>query len=81
MFVGLFQDEMFLRLNDEDRAAIRKEYGTPLFEPMPGRPMRSYVLVPRYVLKSPRLLRTWLTKGMEYAQALPPKVKRGTKKD
>src|SRR5512143_121185 len=69
MFAGLFQEEMFLRLSDEDRAAIRKEYGTPLFEPMPGRPMRGYVLVPRYVLKSPRLLRTWLTKGMEYAKA------------
>jgi len=76
MFTGLFQDEMFLRLNDDDRAAIRKEYGTPLFEPMPGRPMRGYVLVPRYVRNSPRLLRTWLTKGMEYGESLPPKVKK-----
>ncbi len=25
MFAGLFQQEMFLRLSDEDRAAIRKE--------------------------------------------------------
>jgi TfoX/Sxy family transcriptional regulator of competence genes len=76
MFTGLFQEEMFLRLSDDDRAAIRKEYGTPLFEPMPGRPMRGYVVVPRYVLNSPRLLRTWLTKGMEYCKALPPKVKK-----
>ena len=76
MFTGLFQDEMFLRLSDEDRAAIRKEYGTPLFEPMPGRPMRQYVLVPHYVLKSPRLLRTWLTKGMEHTKSLPPKKQR-----
>jgi len=80
MFTGLFQEEMFLRLSDEDRAAIRKEYGTPLFEPMPGRPMRGYVVVPRYVLNSPRLLRTWLTKGMEYCKSLPPKVKREAKK-
>lgn len=82
MFTGLFQDEMFLRLSDEDRAAIRKDAsrGTPLFEPMPGRPMRQYVLVPHYVLKSPRLLRAWLTKGMEYAKSLPPKKQR-TKKD
>jgi TfoX/Sxy family transcriptional regulator of competence genes len=76
MFTGLFQEEMFLRLSDEDRAAIRKEYGTPLFEPIPGRPMRGYVLVPRYVLNSPRLLRTWLTKGMEHCKSLPPKVKK-----
>ena len=80
MFTGLFQEEMFLRLCDEDRAAIRKEYGTPLFEPMPGRPMRGYVVVPRYVLNSPRLLRAWLTKGMEYCKSLPPKVKREAKK-
>ena len=80
MFAGLFQDEMFLRLSDEDRAAIRSEYGTKLFEPMPGRPMRGYVLVPRSVLKSPRLLRTWLTKEMEYAKTLPPKKQR-TRKD
>ena len=76
MFAGLFQERMFLRLSDEDRAAIRKEYGAPLFEPMPGRPMRGYVEVPRYVLKSPRLLRTWLTKGMEYTKTLPAKGKK-----
>jgi TfoX/Sxy family transcriptional regulator of competence genes len=76
MFTGLFQEEMFLRLNDTDRAAIRSEYGTKLFEPMLGRPMREYVLVPRYVLNSPRLLRSWLTKGMEHAGALPAKQKR-----
>ncbi len=76
MFTGLFQEEMFLRLSDEDRAAIRKEYGTPLFEPIPGRQMRGYVVVPRYVLNSPRLLRTWMTKGMEYTKTLPPKKQR-----
>ncbi len=76
MFTGLFQEEMFLRLSDEDRAAIRKEYGTPLFEPIPGRPMRGYVEVPRYVLKSPRLLQTWLTKGMEYTKTLPKTKKK-----
>ncbi len=76
MFAGLFQQEMFLRLSDEDRASIRSQYGTSLFEPVPGRPMRGYVLVPRYVLNSPKLLRTWLAKGMEYTMSLPPKVKR-----
>ena len=79
MFTGLFHEEMFLRLSDDDRAAIRKEYGTPLFEPMPGRPMRGYVLIPKYVRNSSKLLRMWLTKGMEYTKSLPPKVKRGQK--
>jgi TfoX/Sxy family transcriptional regulator of competence genes len=76
MFTGLFQQEMFLRLSDEDRADIRSQYGTSLFEPLPGRPMRGYVLVPRYVLNSPKLLRAWLAKGLAYASSLPPKGKR-----
>ncbi len=80
MFTGLFQDAMFLRLSDEDRAAFRSEFGARLFEPMPGRPMRGYVVVPRYVLHSPRLLALWIGKGMAYAQTLPPKAKRQRKK-
>jgi TfoX/Sxy family transcriptional regulator of competence genes len=76
MFAGLFQEQMFLRLSDVDRAAIRSEYGTSLFEPLPGRPMRGYVLVPRYVLNSPKLLSMWLAKGMEYCKTLPPKMKK-----
>jgi TfoX/Sxy family transcriptional regulator of competence genes len=76
MFAGLFQQEMFLRLSDEDRSAMRSQYGTSLFEPLPGRPMRGYVLVPRYVLNSTKLLKTWLAKGMAYAGSLPPKVKK-----
>lgn len=76
MFAGLFQQDMFLRLSDADRAGFRSEYHARLFEPMPGRPMRGYVLVPRYVLNSPPLLRSWLVKGLEYVRALPPKTSR-----
>ncbi|MGE5265341.1 MAG: TfoX/Sxy family protein [Acidobacteriota bacterium] len=80
MFAGLFQDAMFLRLSDEDRAAFRSEYSARLFEPMPGRPMRGYVLVPRFVLKSPKLLKAWTSKAMEYTGSLPPKASRSKAK-
>lgn len=80
MFAGLFQDAMFLRLSDEDRAAFRSEYGARLFEPMPGRPMRGYVLVPRFVLKSPKHLSAWMRKAMEFTASLPPKASRSKAK-
>lgn len=80
MFAGLFQDAMFLRLSDEDRAAFRSEYGARLFEPMPGRPMRGYVLVPRFVLKSPKQLNAWVRKAMEFTGSLPPKASRSKTK-
>jgi hypothetical protein len=37
---GLFQDRVFARLADEDRAALPG--GGDYFEPMPGRPMKAY---------------------------------------
>lgn len=80
MFAGLFQDAMFLRLSDEDRAAFRSEYGARLFEPMPGRPMRGYVLVPRFVLQSPKQLNAWMRKAMEFTGSLPPKASRSKTK-
>ncbi len=79
MFAGLFQQDVFLRLSDADRANFRSEYRARLFEPMPGRPMRGYVLVPRYVLNSHMLLSAWLEKAMAYVQTLPPKASRARK--
>ncbi len=79
LFAGLFQQDMFLRLSDTDRASFRSEYGARLFEPMPGRPMRGYVLVPRYVLSSHGLLRSWLGKAIAYVKTLPPKPSRARK--
>ncbi len=80
MFAGLFQDAMFLRLSDEDRASFRSEFGARLFEPMPGRPMRGYVLVPRFVLNSPKRLYDWMRKAMNFAASLPPKASRSKAK-
>src|SRR5262249_43711000 len=48
MFAGLFQSSMIVRLSEDDR----RRSGAPAFEPMPGRPMREYVVVPKDVLGS-----------------------------
>src|SRR2546425_3427341 len=70
MFAGLFQDSMILRLNAEDRATFP---GATPFEPMPGRPMREYVVAPGSVADSTMQLRTWLERARHFAAALPPK--------
>lgn len=76
MFAGLFQDRMFLRLSEADRSKFMTEHKTTLFEVMPGRPMREYVLIPRGMTRSPRQLNPWLAKAMAFAASLPPKSKR-----
>ncbi len=74
MVAGLFQDQMFLRLSTDDRGPFLKMAGATLFEPMPGRAMRDYVVVPKTLLKSSTRTRAWLDKACAYAQSLPPQV-------
>jgi TfoX/Sxy family transcriptional regulator of competence genes len=74
MFTGLHGDRMILRLSAEDRAELER-LGAKTFEPMPGRPMREYLVVPENVLKSEAQLNAWLEKALAYGKSLPPKAK------
>ena len=78
MFAGLFQDSVVLRLSAEDRGTLP---GATPFEPMPGRPMREYVVAPASVVDSPKQFRTWLERARSFAASLPPKetAKKATK--
>jgi TfoX/Sxy family transcriptional regulator of competence genes len=60
MMAGLFQDSLMVRLSAGDRAKIRDESGAKPFEPVPGRVMREYVVVPDAVVKSEAELCKWL---------------------
>jgi TfoX/Sxy family transcriptional regulator of competence genes len=80
MFASLFGDNFILRLPDAEREAFIQQQGTHLFEPMPGRPMREYVVVPPSMVKSRSQLDDWLGKAMAYAQSLPPKAVKARRK-
>src|SRR5258708_15128696 len=43
---GLFEDQFIVRLSDAERAVFLKHPGAKAFEPIPGRPLKAYVLVP-----------------------------------
>ena len=80
MFAGLFQDQIFLRLGDTERAFLLKEAGARVFEPMPGRPMREYVVVPPTLVSSDQAARLWLEKSRAFVAMLPPKQSRSKRK-
>ena len=73
MFTGLHEDRMILRLGEEDRTVLLREQDARIFEPMPGRPMREYVVVPEALLRSAPKLLGWLRRAEAYARTLPPK--------
>ena len=80
MFASLFGDSLILRLPEAERAAFIQQHRSHLFEPMPGRPMREYVVVPPPLLQSGQALDDWLAKAVAYAQSLPPKAAKAKRK-
>ncbi|MDQ6947885.1 MAG: TfoX/Sxy family protein [Actinomycetota bacterium] len=72
MFMGLHDDYLILRLSEADRAAFAEEVGGRVFEPMPGRPMKEYVVVPADVTKGPEV-EQWVRASYDYAHSLAPK--------
>lgn len=76
MFAGLHEVGMVLRLPIEHRAEFLRLKGAKQFEPMPGRMMREYVVVPKMLLDAPVELRAWVEKSLDYVLSLPTKAKR-----
>lgn len=71
MFMGLFGDDLFVRLDEDGRQEVLATGGGPL-EPMPGRPMREYVTLPDWRTR-PELVESWAGRALAYAASLPPK--------
>lgn len=79
MFAGTFQDKVVARLSETDRATALKAGAKP-FEPMPGRPMKEYVVVPAAEVGKPAALAKWIERARSYAETLPVKEKKVAKK-
>lgn len=72
MFAGLFGDSMIVRLDEDDVATVIAQGGTP-FAPMPGRPMRGYVVLPDAWSRDVGAARPWAEQSLTYTMSLPPK--------
>jgi TfoX/Sxy family transcriptional regulator of competence genes len=73
MCCGLFGKQFFLRLGENDRGELLRIEGASEFDPMGGRPMREYVVLPDAMLEEQDELQSWLARSIAYTQSLPPK--------
>ena len=74
LFAGVYRDKLFLRLSDTDFAAFKERFkGAENFEPMPGRPMKHYIVLPKTVYLEDKLFQDLLAKSINYASSLPEK--------
>jgi TfoX/Sxy family transcriptional regulator of competence genes len=78
MFSGLFGDDLFVRLPDDQSAQVRKLGGRD-FEVMPGRAMKGYVIVPKTWRAKPDAAARWIEMSMAFTRKMPPKALGGTK--
>ena len=80
MFAGVHEDNLFIRLSENDRQEIVKKYPAARpFEPIKGRIMKEYIVVPESIYTDKGLFEEWLKRAHAYAASLPPKVKKGSK--
>jgi len=76
MFMGLHQDKLILRLPETQYADLLSLDGASVFEPMPGRPMREYVVVPPALLSDSDAIQLWTARALDYVASLPDKKKK-----
>jgi len=82
MFAGVHQDSLMIRLPEADQSGLmRLNDEVSHFEPMPGRPMKEYLVLPASMLEDAREFGHWLRRSFEYASSLPPKLPKGEKKN
>jgi len=73
MFAGLFGEDLFVRLPEEESAKVRKQGGRD-FAPMAGRPMKGYVMVPSTWREKPAAVKGWIATALEVTGNMPAKV-------
>jgi hypothetical protein len=76
MTVGLHAEDFFVRLPPDDQAVLLTAPGGGYLEPMPGRPMRDYVVVPAGARENKTKLKHWIEKAVRHSRSLPPKEKK-----
>jgi TfoX/Sxy family transcriptional regulator of competence genes len=79
MFCGLHQENLVVRLPEEERNTLVEKDGAHIFAPFPGRIMKEYVSMPDALIADTGRLRSWLMRSLEYTAALPAKgARKGT---
>jgi hypothetical protein len=73
MVTGLHGQNWVIRLPDGPREELLGLDGAKPFEPMPGRPMRGFAVVPPSVVADDAAIDRWLERAFAHGRSLPAK--------
>ena len=81
MFAGVFQSLLFFRLSLQDQQEFLGKFkDAQQFEPMAGRPMKDYVVIPESVLGDKTALSEWMKRSYDFTASLQEKKPKPKKK-
>lgn len=76
LFIGLFENHLMLKLPAESRSELLKLPGAACFEPVPGRMMGEFVVVPPSFATNRARLKPWLELTYAYVKSFPLETKK-----
>jgi TfoX/Sxy family transcriptional regulator of competence genes len=81
MFMSVYGKDLFVRLPEAQQSEMLKHKGAGPFEPVPGRAMSGYIVMPRsWREDQPGTMKKWIANSLEFAAKLPPKKKKAAPK-
>jgi len=74
MVTGLFGDSWHVRVGKEDTDELLQLPGARPFEPMPGRPMTGFTLLPETIVDDDAAIREWVGRAIAHVSTMPVKT-------
>jgi TfoX N-terminal domain len=74
LVTGLHRSSWLVRLPVDGLAELLARPGAWPFEPMPGRPMTGYGLLPPADVDDDEIIDRWIRRAIEFGRTLPPKA-------
>jgi TfoX/Sxy family transcriptional regulator of competence genes len=72
MSVGIYRDELIVRIAPDETDAALAEPGTRPFD-ITGRPMKGWLIIGGAAIARPQELAAWVARGAAFAASLPKK--------
>lgn len=72
LVTSLHEDRWIVRLPEPDIAELGSIGGRP-FEPMAGRPMRGFMVLPEAIRSDPVRLEAWVARALAHVRTMPRK--------
>ena len=77
MVAGIHNNNIFVRLAEPELDQLLAQPGAHPFDPMGGRPMRSYVVLPATMVANSESLASWIAKAIVHGFTMPEKTGAG----